>query len=744
MSEQIEVKKTVCMWCNSHCKLAVRIKGGRLESLEEDKEHPVPTLVDVHARTVKACPWARAAVEEYYHPDRLSYPLKRAGERGQGKWEKISWDQALDEIANKLKEIRGKYGPEALAGSSGTGRTHDEYRRRFFNLFGSPNIVGQGAICFGPSMVTSAAVVGWPSVWSRIRRGITKSVMLVGANPEQAAQRFWSVLLDAKKGGTKLIVIDPRRTIPADWADLWLQLRPGTDAAMFMALIGVVIKEGLYDKEFVQQWCYGFDKLAERAQDYTPERVAEITWVPAEKIREAARMYAENRPGVIQTGMGVEHLSNCIDALHARFALSAIVGNVDVAGGEIIRGQHPTIIGEYYIELGDKISPEQKAKALGSDRFKFLSWPGYDMVQEATGKRWGHFGTGHTCFAHAPTVYRAMITGKPYPVRAMITLSSNPMVTQANTKLIYQALKSLDLYVVVDFWKTPSAEIADYVLPAANWLERPNIFTWWDSLESVEAGETAMPPRVEGKWDRRTDYEFFRGLGIRLGQEEFWPWKTLEEAYSYRLAPAGYTFEEFMIKMGGADYRPIKEKKYLERGGFGTPTGKAELYSTILEKLGYDPLPKYQEPAESPVSTPELAKEYPLMLITGGRHIPFFHSEHRQIESLRKMHPDPLVQLNPRTASELGIRDGDWVWIETPRGRIKQKCQYFGGIHPKVIHAQHGWWFPEDPGEEPWLHGVWQSNVNVLTEDEPDHCSPKSGGWPLRALLCRVYPVKTY
>ena len=300
------------------------------------------------------------------------------------------------------------------------------------------------------------------------------------------------------------------------------------------------------------------------------------------------------------------------------------------------------------------------------------------------------------------------------------------------------------LNVVHDFWLTPSAEIADYVLPCASWLERPGIFNFWDSASFVYVAEEVVSPKADGQYDRRTDYDLWRGLGIRLGQEEFWPWLSLKEVLTYRLEPFGFgSFREFMEKTGGI-IRPPKEEKKYEKIGFGTPTGKVELYSTILEKLGYDPLPKYYEPLESPISTPELAEEYPLILTTGIRHQPFYHSEHRQIDSLRKQHPYPIVQINPETAVKLGIEDGDWVWIETPRGRIRQRCQYFDGIDLRVVAAQHGWWFPELPGEEPWLRGVWESNINVVTDDDPEHCNPISGGWPLRALLCKVYKAKRY
>ena len=442
--------------------------------------------------------------------------------------------------------------------------------------------------------------------------------------------------------------------------------------------------------------------------------------------------------------MGVEQLQQQSQILHARCILAAITGNLNVNGGEQFRGPDPRYRADREMELQEKLSPEQRRKRIGEDRFKLFGWQGQELVDAAVTKAWGIHGNAQylQCLAHGPSVYRAMLTGKPYPVRAMITLSSNPLVTQANTKLVYKALKSLDLYVVDDFWMTPSAEIADYVLPAASWLERPSHWARHDCEHFLLIGDRAVPPVVPGQYDRRDDYEFWRELAIRLGQGEYWPWKTLEENYDYRLGPMGYTFRKFVDEKGWLFY-PEEDKKY-EKIGFGTPTGKVELYSTILEKLGYDPLPLFEEAKETPISDPELAEEYPLMLITGWRHDPFFHSENRQIDSLRKTHPDPLVQVHPETAKGLDIADGDWVWIETIRGRIRQKCQYFDGIDPKVVSAQHGWWFPELPGEEPWLHGVWESNVNVLTNDDPDYCNQVIGGWPLRTALCKIYKGKKY
>lgn len=357
-------------------------------------------------------------------------------------------------------------------------------------------------------------------------------------------------------------------------------------------------------------------------------------------------------------------------------------------------------------------------------------------------KAWGKAGATPWTFAHAPKMFRAMSTGEPYPIRALITNHSNPMVTYSNTKLIYKALKSLDLYVVMDFFETPSAALADYVLPPACWLERPALIMPHSDQAYMGAAEQALPSGIPGEYDYRADFDFWRGLGIRLGQEEYWPWSTLEESYNYRLKAAGYTLKKFVNEIQ-LYVPPPKFKKY-EEAGFGTLTGKVELYSTVLEKLGYDPLPQFYEAHETVVSTPELLEEYPFTLLTGGRIPRYYHSEWRQIESLRKEYPHARVQIHSQTARELGIEEGDWVWIETSRGRIRQKATLFDKIEPNVVHAEHGWYLPELPGEEPWLHGAWEWNVNVLMDDEPKYCNPILGVWRLKTALCKVYKAKEY
>ncbi|MDP2645749.1 MAG: molybdopterin-dependent oxidoreductase [Desulfobacterales bacterium] len=733
-----ESKKAVCYFCKGYCPVVVHSENGRLISVEEDTTDPGVNAIFPRAR---GCVRRLSAREVMYHPDRVNYPLKRSGERGESKWRPISWEQAFDEIAAKLQKIKDQYGPEALAGVKGTFRNKN-FQTRFFMLFGSPNSTTAGKICAGPLYAVSNAMFGWTGGrfslpgGHRLIGGITpKCVFLSGTDPDQSWPRVARTVRDAKKSGGKLVVVDPRETGTTKMADIWLQPRPGTDTALFMSLIDVIIREGLYDKDFVEKWCHGFDRLAERARDYPPERVAAITWVPAEKIREAARMLGENKPFYSWNGMGTEQLHNSIQAIQARFILAAITGSIDAEGGTYLGRPGPGRTMEDVSEVAG-LPLEQRQKQLGADRFKLQSFPGYDLIAANTLRMWGKLPFGEQTMVaspHQPTLYRAMITGKPYPVKALIIHAHNPMVVQANTKLVYKALKNLSLSVVLDYWMTPSAQLADYVLPVASWLERPDFMGDY-------GGEQALPSCIPGEYDHKNDYDIFREIGLRLGQH--WPWETLEGVFDYMLEPRGLSFKQFMER-GNQDRPRIAYRNY-EKDGFATPTGKAELYATVFEKLGYDPLPQYEEPPETPLSMPELSKDYPLILITGGRFKPMFHSEWRQIESIRRQHPYPLVQIHPKTAQSLGIDDDVWVWIETLRGRIRMKCRRFDGINPQVVHCEHGWWYPELPGEEPWLHGVWESNVNVLTDDEPDHCNPINGGWPLRTAICRVYPCTFY
>jgi anaerobic selenocysteine-containing dehydrogenase len=333
-----------------------------------------------------------------------------------------------------------------------------------------------------------------------------------------------------------------------------------------------------------------------------------------------------------------------------------------------------------------------------------------------------------------------MAYSDPYPVKAAICWSGNPMVWAPNTKMVYEGLKNLELFVVLEYFKTPTAALADYIFPAADWMERPMCTTVEDSADIFAGCARAVKPHE----DRRMDYDFFRALGMRLGQENDWPWETYEDVIAHRVGRVGVSYEEFTENgMLFPDMRFNKQEEIRPDGqlrGYATPSRRLEIYPSIFEELGYDPLPSYKELPETPNSNPELAKEFPIILTTGGRWSPMFHSEHRVPGTgTREMFPWPIFQIHLETARDLGIRDGDWCWIESPRGRIKQRARLGFDVAPGTIIAQPSWWYPEMPAEEPWLCGAWESNVNVLTDDSPENLDPACGNWVNRGLLCRVY-----
>jgi anaerobic selenocysteine-containing dehydrogenase len=652
----------------------------------------------------------------------------------------VGWEEALDDIAARLAELKGAYGAEAISTIGGTNRTNDFARRRFFNLLGSPNIAHTAPNCWIPNFLAEASTYGWGSFDSEVTNG-ARCIVVWGHNPGASYLPEMRDFLQAREAtGVKMIVIDPRFSETAAKADLWLPIRPGSDNALALAWLNVIISEGLYDCDFVRELTRGFEELAGRVQEYTLDWAAKKTGVPVKKIEEAARMYAMAKPACIVWGVATDQLGRGSTAgAQARVALRAICGNLDVPGGDVIPGPHPTFITDWEMELNELLPEVQRAKQIGSDRFKLNSWPGYKILTGNMVRVWGKsIPAEWFCEANPPLLYRAMITGNPDPVKASIILADNPLVSYANSKLVYKALKSLNMLVVMEHWMTPSAALADYVLPAASWLERPVMTTTYGVSDWLVASEKAIEPLYE----RKTDIYFWKELGNRMGQAEYWPWKSDEELFLSRLEPLGYgteTFEEF-VHSYRFDFASKEYRKYLKKG-FATQSGKVELRNSTLEQLGYDPLPRYVEPPFSKEARPDLAEEYPLTLIGGGGVNPYFHSGNREIAKIRLLSPYPRVAINPLLAKAQAIKDGDWVWIETPLGKIKQKAMLTPAVAPDTIQAERGWWYPEKELGEPVLMGVFESNINVCLDDDPDTCDEACGSWCTRGVGCRVVKV---
>ena len=696
------VLKSVCRSCHGGCGALLHVDDGRLTKVEGDPESPL--------NRGRLCPIGLATVDLVHHPDRLTHPLRREGKRGAGRWRRISWDEALDEIAARLTAIKRDHGAEAIALGTGTGRHHIRWVSRFGHALGTPNWCEPGfAQCFHPRVNTCLLTFGDFPVCDFTGDVAPECIVYWGHNPVNSGPdgetRF--NVADSLAHDPRIIVVDPRETYLARIAEIWLQLRPGTDDALALAMLNVVIGEELYDHAFIDRWTHGFDALARHVASFTPEWAEPITWVPADKIRAAARLYAETRPSMMEWGCAIEHTPNCIQTVRAVSLLPALTGNVDVPGGWVF-GMHG--IGRFP-SLIENLSDEVQAKRLGADRFALLSGAGADLPA-----------------AHIPTLLRAMREGKPYPVKAFLVFGNNTLTTYGNSKLVAESLAALDFFVVADLFMTPTAELADIVLPAAAWPELDQVA----GFPTVAANVVLAQQKAVQIGECRSDEEIFVDLARRMDLEV--GTEAVRDVLDRQLAAAGTNFEELTTT---GFVKPAFEYRKYEDGGFNTPTGKIELYSTRLEELGYDPLPSYEEPPESPLSSPDVARDYPLILTTGARIPYFFNSEHRQIPALRKAHPEPLCEIHPETAARHGIAKGDWMWIETRRGRIRQRARITAGIDPRVVHVQFGWWFPERPAPD---YGVWESNANVLTDTEPPY-DPAMGTYQLRALLCRVARV---
>ena len=732
MSEEkvVEVKRANCFLCHLNCGVICTKENGRIVKIEGDPECP-------HNEGFVCERLEKNRWEAYqYSPNRLKKPLKRAGERGSGQWEEISWDQAFDEMAERLSALREEYGAETLAFVEGTYRTQSNLHYKFTNLFGSPNTGGNGTICYSSDMWLEPATYGGfcsdKSDWKR-----ADLIVLWGRNPAASEQLCWEwVKKNMDERGAKLIVIDPRFSEGAARADLFLQIRPGTDAALALGMLNVIINEDLYDHEFVEKWCYGFEQLKERVQEYPLDKVSEITWVPAEKIAAAARMYASIKPACLPWGEkgGDGCGMNATSAILAKAILRAVTGNIDRAGGDQLTLPADKSDSDSMQFAHDFLPQEQRDKMVGNDTFPGLTFKGWDIIS----KNYPRFYP----YCNAPILFRQMISGDPYPVKALIVQADNPMLAFTNTKLVEEALRSLDLLIVHDFFMTPTAALADYVLPAATWLERCSTGYPTMDVELVSMNFT-MPvlERFEGgaDIDFRDDYEFWYGLSERLGLAERWWGPSFEDCLNDVTAPFGLTFKQASETIKYLKV-PIKPEKFKEEGfRFFTPTGKVELYSTVIEQLGerFDPLPNFQFPPYFPEVNPEYAAEYPLCMISGARFMPFYHSEHRQPGAYRDLHPDPIFDIHPTTAMDLDIAPGDWCWIETHLGRIKQRARVTTIVDPRVVSVQHDWWFPEK--DETELFGVYESSVNVIIDDDLEWLDPLMGSWPLTGLYVKVY-----
>lgn len=746
------------------CGLKLYVKDGVLDHVEGDENNPVTKG--------RLCPRCLALKDYVYNPSRVVYPMKRdRAHRGMpDKWERVSWDEAFALIKEKRDYLAETYGPECMAVLSGTGRSGGIMVSDMAQaVLGTPNAcyTQSGYACYQPRSAACSHVLGayYPEIdyagglegtYDNPAFVVPEVIVCWGKDPLPSnGDGLWGhAVIDLMKRGAKLITIDPRVNWLSTRSTVQCRLRPGTDTALAMAWLNIIISEDLYDHDFVDKWCYGFDELAERVKDMPPEKAAEICGIPVEVIYESARLYGKAKPASIAWGLALDQNQNGNQAGHCLLALMAITGNVDVPGGQIIAeidaapgfedgkelkvdldsadaaadGSSTEDAARPTRRIGwDALSDELKAKTIGMDEY-----PMY---------------VNNIRNAHADMMFDAVTTGKPYPIRMAWIQSTNLIAPScsAESDKWYEGLLNCEFNFATDLFMTPSVEgLCDLYLPLATCAEKNDVSmthyfgspvtigainkaidvgeTKSDAQIMIELGAYLASPALEGMFKDVDDF-----LGQRRANVAKMSWQQLSETVNFQ---RGVNYRKYETGKLRPDRKP----------GFLTATGRVELWSSAFAQNGEDPLPYYSEPAFSPHSTPELMEKYPFILTTGARAYAFFHSEHRQIPILRELNPDALIEINPDDARELNISNGQWVEIANDFGTAKFKAVVSPIVKRGVVQAQHGWWYPELKGEAPSLYGVFQSNCNTLV---PNHYNSKLGyGAPFKCIICSVTPLK--
>ncbi len=689
MNEEIRWVKTHCARMDQGgCALLVGVKNNEIVQVKGDPEG--------YLNAGYTCYKGRVSPERLKHPARLKHPLKRAGKRGEGKWQRVSWEEALDITAQNLLSIKEKYGARAVGFGVGMPKGLEHFILiRLANIFGSPNVVGIQDSCHAPREVTGMHTCGFYPIADL--HNPTNLVLSWGSNNLSTNEegQIGSLILQQLKKGARLIVVDPRCTELAQRADLWLQLKPGTEQALAMGFLHVVMEDSLYDRDFVENYTYGFQDLVQQVKPYSPERVAEITWVAPELIREAARMYAEANPAALQWGNAIEHSVNAFDSTRALVCLMAITGNLEKAGGNI--NAHDYNI----LSMGELVRA--------------------DLIPNKRKEMIGAFhGTIPRLMTVPPAYFRkAVLEDYPYPARGYYGMCTNPLLTWADSQYTYEAFMKLDFIAMAEIFMTPTSSLADIVFPVAHQYEINDIGHY-----GIGHGMILPRPKiVEPPEECWPDIKIMNELGKRISPAEYWH-EDFEDFLEDVLKPAGLSYNEFVARgyLKGPDLFGLHREK-----GFRTPTGKVELKLSKAEQFNLKPLPEYMGLPE------EEDPEYPLILISAKSRY-FLMSSYRWVEKLRRKRPYPTVEIHPEAAASCGIVEGDEVVIETRYGQITQIARVTDDVHPCVISAAVGWWFPEGEAGEQF---EWKkSNYNMLTS--VSKLGREFGTPNMKNLPCRI------
>lgn len=687
---------TSCPMCNQSvfCGLKGTIKDGKLVRVEGNEQHSKP----------KPCLKGLTSLQNLYDPNRLLYPLKRTNpKKGIGQdpaWQRISWDEALSTIAAKFNETKATYGAQAVVFNSGDPKEHLPLFQRVAALFGTPNVSWGGAQCaFAAAM---SGILNYGTTATTMPTADTKVHLQWGSNiawslyPQPTAYKG---MLDAKQAGCKYIVVDTRMTPTArQLADIYLQPRPGTDGALALAMANVIIEEDLIDHGFVENWTTGFDEYKAYVKEFTPEAAEKITWVPADDIRTAARMWAEGGTGTMWVSPhSTTHHTNGVQSTRAIMLLPALMGYWDRDGcRKVAPGVTGTDDATFRLASESKKLLDQRA---GVDR-----WPVWSMMST-------YFqNNGLLEYINDGIIHSGLFLG-------------TNLMNFPQTNLVQEAISTLDFAVGVDIHLNSwTHDYMDMVLPTAVCWER--VAPFQAQPTGIIGSQAAMAPAGEA----REDWQFLLDLGCALGfQEECFNGDLKAAMQSYLDAGgSGATVDDIQAALPGVYKLPMagewKPKGY-EAKGFGTPSGKVEFKSGVLEKFNFDGLPIYEEPHISPVATPDVYEKYPLILTTGNRVPWYVHSKYRHTPWLNQFMPEPIVNMSHADAEARGLVEGDAVRVFNQFGDIRFKVALTNMMHPGNVEILHGW---------------EQSNSCLLIDRAYD---PISGFPTFKDALCEIEKV---
>jgi len=681
MAESAKEILTDCTLCYHSCGVKVTVEDGKAVKVEGLESHPL--------NRGKLCPKGEAMLDTIYDPARLQHPMRRTD----GGWQRLTWDQALSEIAEKLDGLKTEFGPSIFGVFSGSiGVENLEMAgltQRFRAAFGSPNFFSVESVCYRMRIRTRQMTFGkYPT-----EELDSKLYVLWGHNPDESDFPLKLAIEENLQRGAKIVVIDPKRIPLADKAEMYMRIRPGTDGAMALAMIQVIIGENLCDGEFIEKYTYGFDKLVGHIERYTPEWAEEITWVAADDIRRLARLFATTKGASIYQGTCTQdQTANGTQNSRAFAILQTITGNINVPGGWVVSPR----LRFGNVGLGAETEP------LGADQYR--------IFHEVFGRK-SPYG-----------VVTLVPESIPEKIKAFMVVGGNPVLSMPDSSAFREAFKRLDLLVAHDLFMTETGQLAHYVLPACSHLEKWGVAYTYNVCHCVPylmLRKKAIEPLYES-W---SEWRLFTELANRLGLEEYFPWQSEEELVAFELGPSGLSFETLLHEKPEGDF--YQQKSYeIRRDGFTTPARKIELYSEALKEVGFDPLPTYTEPEKSPQGSrwAELGSTYPLILSTGNRNYYYTHSQHRRVTSLMEKNPEPRAEIGPETAKQYGIQDGDNVIIETDRGSVQMKACVDERVAEGVVLVPHGW--------------AGEANANLLTDVQ---CREPIMGYPqMKSLLCNI------